>query len=217
MIYKYLVADSKTERDMARAAEPRTDRRAKIAKALYACMSKRGYANTSLKDIAEAAGMTPSHVGYYFDDQAAILEYYATDLCERIISSFPDLDEADPARLVDTIARFCFGEGQLNTDFLGVIQELSGLAVHDARLYEIKREHASAWRSYLEQFFELVEPRNGLTPREAAWLAHAMLVGFDTNSLFDRGLSRETAHELFRRELRALAGFPDAKRRKGPR
>jgi len=202
---------------VARAAEPRADRRAKIAKALYACMSKRGYANTSLKDIAEAAGMTPSHVGYYFDDQAAILEYYAADLCERIVASFPDLDESDPGRLADAIARFCFGEGQLNTAFLGVIQELSGLAVHDARLYEIKREHASAWRAYLEQFFALAKPRNGRIPREAAWLAHAMLVGLDTNTLFDRGLSRETAHELFRRELRTLAGAPDAKRRKGPR
>ena len=202
---------------MARAAEPRVDRRAEIAKALYACMSKRGYANTRLKDIADAAGMTPSHVGYYFDDQAAILEYYATQLCERIVGSFPELDGADPGQLADAIARFCFSEGQLNTAFLGVIQELSGLAVHDARLHQIKREHAAAWRTYLEKFFELARPRNGLSPREAAWLAHAMLVGFDTNTLFDRGLSRETAHELFRRELRALAGVPDAKRKRGSR
>jgi AcrR family transcriptional regulator len=218
MIYKFPVADTKCEdEDMARAAEQRADRRAEIAKALYACMSKRGYANTRLKDIADAAGMTPSHVGYYFDDQAAILEYYAGDLCERIVSGFPDLDEPDPARLTDTIAAFCFGEGQLNTAFLGVIQELSGLAVHDARLHQIKREHAAAWRTYLGAFFARVKPRDGLTPREAAWLAHAMLVGFDTNTLFDRGLSRETAHQLFRRELRALAGVPDGRRRRGSR
>lgn len=202
---------------MARAAEQRADRRAEIAKALYACMSNRGYANTRLKDIADAAGMTPSHVGYYFDDQAAILEYYTTELCERIVGSFPDLDDADPARLADRIAAFCFGESQLNTAFLGVIQELSGLAVHDARLHQIKREHATAWRAYLEEFFERVRPRDGLSPREAAWLAHAMLVGLDTNTLFDRGLSRETAHELFRRELRTLAGVPDPRRRKGSR
>ncbi len=196
---------------MARAAEPRSDRRAEIARALYACMSKRGYANTSLKDIADAAGMTPSHVGYYFDDQSAILEYYAVGLCERIVGSFPDLGEPDANRLVDSVVDFCFGDGQLNTAFLGVIQEISGLAVHDAELNEIKTEHATAWRRYLEALFQRLGTDLAQTPREAAWLAHALLVGLDTNTLFDRSLSRESARELFRGALRALAGSSEAR------
>jgi AcrR family transcriptional regulator len=191
---------------VARAAEQRTDRRAQIARALYDCISKQGYANTSLRDIAARAGMSPSHVGYYFDDQAAILEYYVLGLCERIVGSFPDLREPDPQRLIDAVASFCFGEGQLNSDFLGVVQEISGLAVHDPRLHEIKASHAEAWRRYLEEFFERVSPVSGMKPREAAWLAHALIVGFDTNSLFDRTLPREAAHALFRDTLRALTG-----------
>lgn len=192
---------------VARAEQERTDRRTLIAKALYQCISKQGYANTSLKDIADRAGMSPSHVGYYFDDRAAILEYYALGLCEQIVGGFPDLGEPDTSKLTDAIASFCFGEGQLNTAFLGVIQELSGLAVHDPRLREIKAEHATAWRKYLEAFFERAKPANGLAPRKAAWLVHAILVGFDTNTLFDRSLSREAAHELFRGTLRALVGL----------
>jgi AcrR family transcriptional regulator len=192
---------------VARTAQERTHRRTLIAKALYHCISKQGYANTSLKDIADRAGMSPSHVGYYFEDRAAILEYYALGLCEQIVGGFPDLVEPDTSTLADAIASYCFGEGQLNTAFLGVLQELSGLAVHDPRLREIKAEHATAWRKYLEAFFERAKPANELTPRKAAWLMHAILVGFDTNTLFDSSLGRESAHELFRGTLRALAGL----------
>jgi AcrR family transcriptional regulator len=192
---------------MARAAEPRVDRRAEIARALYRCMSKRGYANTTLKDIAEAAGMTPSHVGYYFDDQAAILEYYALGLCERIVGGFPDLAEPEAGRLLDSVVDFCFGAGQLNSEFLGVIQELSGLAVHDGRLNRIKTEHASAWRHYFEALFQRLGSQRGLAARDAACTAHALLVGLDTNSLFDRALTREAARALFRAALGTLAGL----------
>jgi len=192
---------------MARAAPQRDDRRGLIAKALYRCISRKGYANTSLRDVAEQAGMSASHVGYYFDNKASILEYYAVQVCEQNLASLPDLGEPDLGRLIDAIATFCLGEGQTSTGMLGMIQELTGLAVHDPRLHEIKAKHTTAWRAYLESVFERARLTQGLTAREAAWLAHAMLVGLNTNALFDRGLDLAVAHGLFRRALRELAGL----------
>ena len=125
----------------------------------------------------------------------------ALPIAEPPSSTCPS-DLADSAR-----ATFCFGKGQLNTDFLGVIQQISGLAVHDARLRKIKSNHSTAWRKYLEAFFKRAEPTGGLGPREAARLAHAVLVGLGTNALFDRGLRGQAAHALFRSALRGLAGL----------
>ena len=194
---------------VAKAAPPRTDRRTLIAKALYDCIAEKGYANTTLADIAERAGMSPSHVGYYFDNKAAILEYYAGWLYEKVGDRLPSLRESDPEALVDRLASFRFGEGQMSTRFLGVIQEFSGLAVHDDRFHEIKSAHVTDWQKYFERFFERVSPGAGLTPREAGALAHAVAVGLDTNTLFDPDLSREEARLLFRRALRMLAGLDD--------
>jgi AcrR family transcriptional regulator len=194
---------------VAKAAPPRTDRRILIAKALYDCIAEKGYANTTLADVAERAGMSPSHVGYYFDNKAAILEYYAGWLYEKVGGRLPGLRESDPEVLIDRLASFRFGEGQMSTQFLGVIQEFSGLAVHDARFHEIKSEHVADWQKYFERLFEGISPRPGLTPREAGSLAHAVAVGLDTNTLFDPGLSREEARQLFRRALRMLAGLDD--------
>jgi AcrR family transcriptional regulator len=195
---------------MARAAPQRDDRRGRIATALYRCISRQGYANTSLANVADEAGMSPSHVGYYFDNKAAILEYYGAAICEQNLAALPDPGEPDLERLLDALARFCLGAGQTSTGLLGVIQELTGLAVHDPRLHQIKAKHSTAWREYLESLFERAKRPAGITAREAAWLAHAILVGLNTNALFDRALDRERAHGLFRGALRALAGVDES-------
>ncbi|MDJ0865933.1 MAG: TetR/AcrR family transcriptional regulator [Myxococcota bacterium] len=191
---------------MPRAAASRPDRRREIARALYACMRQQGYARTTLKDIAARAGMSPSHVGYYFENQAAILEYYGERVCEQNLGALPDLDAGDFEALLERIAAFCFEAGQTSPGLLRVIQELTGLAVHDPRLRAIKSRHTVAWRGYLEELFRRA-PRLRLPAREAALQAHALLVGLNTNAVFDDALDRARAHALFHRELRALAGL----------
>ena len=198
---------------MPRAAAQRDDRRGRISRALYRCISEQGYANTSLKDIADCAGMSPSHIGYYFDNKAAILEYYAAAICHQNLAALPDPKEPDLERRIDELADFCLGSGQINTALLGVIQELTGLAVHDAKLHEIKAQHARAWREHLESFFAGVALRPGLSANEAARLTHAILVGLNTNTLFDSGVSRKQAHELFRQAIRELACVQPARGR----
>lgn len=47
-----------------------------IFKALHDCIVEQGYARTSLTDVARAAGMSPSHLLYYFPGKDAILEDY---------------------------------------------------------------------------------------------------------------------------------------------
>ena len=202
---------------MPRAAPQRDDRRGRITRALYHCISEKGYANTTLKDIADRAGMSPSHIGYYFDNKAAILEHYAAAICHQHLSSLPDPEEPDLERRIDALADFCLGPGQMNTALLGVIQELTGLAVHDERLHQIKAHHARAWREHMECFFGDVTLAPGLSAKDAARVTHAILVGLNTNTLFDSGVSRSQAHELFRQALRGLVGVREKGRRRNAR
>ena len=193
---------------MARAASVRTDRRDAISRALYECIIDQGYANTTLTDVAARAGMSPSHVGYYFADKADILIHYTRWLCDRIVAGFPAFDGSrSPADLIDEVAAFCFDEGQPNTEFLGVVQELSGLAVHDEALREIKSQHTQQWHRFLQTLFDTVPPVAGLDARDAARIAHALLAGLDTNTVFDPTLSRGAAQQLFRETLRTITGL----------
>ena len=193
---------------MAKAARARPDRRREIARALYECIRRQGYAQTTLKDIAARAGMSPSHVGYYFENQAAILEYYAEAVCAQNLRLLPDPSEPDLGALLDRIADFCFAEGQTSHGLLGMIQELGGLAVHEPRLHEIKSRHSTQWREYLERVFQRADTQG--SPRDAAFEAHALMVGLSTNTFFDEGLDRASALALFRQGLRSIARLDEA-------
>ena len=196
---------------MAKAAINKLDRREHIARALYLCISNKGYANTSLKDIAEQAQMSPSHLGYYYDNKAAILEDYAERICLNTLDALPDLDSTDAHRLIETLAAFCLGPGQMSLELSGVIQEITGLAVHDTRLNKIKAQHSKDWHNYLTQFFMLVPPRKGLNTQAAAWQLHASIVGLNTNLLYDKGLNRAQALELLCSSMYFLTGLKQKK------
>lgn len=56
-------------------------RREAIVEALRVSMVKKGYAKTSLVDIAKTAELSPSHVLYYFRDKEAVLD----ELCDQIL------------------------------------------------------------------------------------------------------------------------------------
>src|ERR1700722_13253130 len=57
------------------------ERRADIVDALRRRIIEKGYAQTSLADIATAAGISPSHLLYYFPNKEAVLE----ELCDQVL------------------------------------------------------------------------------------------------------------------------------------
>ena len=69
------------------------DRRGKIVTALYRCMAKKGYAATTLCDIAEEAGMTSSHLLYYYPGKEAILEAFFRAVTKRIEKEIAELKD----------------------------------------------------------------------------------------------------------------------------
>ena len=191
---------------MAKAVATKPDRRSIISNALFRTMGRKGYAHSSLKDIALEANMTPSHIRYYFDNKAAILEYLATSICHQTLEGFPDLETADKTSLIANLTSFCLGPGQMSINLLGAIQEITGLAVHDKTLFKIKSQHAKHWHGYLEHFFKKINCRKGLDPETAAWQLHASILGLNTNLVFDGSLKRAQAYDLLHAQILFLAG-----------
>lgn len=70
----------------ARAAEPRAaiDRRAQILEAARSVLSRQGYAETSMKDIAAEAGVAPGLLHYYFESKEEILFQVVEGLSHEI-------------------------------------------------------------------------------------------------------------------------------------
>jgi AcrR family transcriptional regulator len=195
------------------SAPPRGDARRKtILQALHACVLERGYSKTTLADIAQAAGMYPSHLLYYFNGKEAILEQYFLDVAEKILVRLKSFTGEEPRRQIDMLANLFFaGEGIRKSEF-GFMLECFGVAVNDHVLREEKSELDRTCKNLLIQLFEKTPARTMKSPKDCAEVAYAMLIGLRSAVYFDEQLSLPEAYRLFHSSVRSLAGLDEARR-----
>lgn len=186
------------------------DRRERIASGLDRCIRKRGYAASTLSEIAAAAGMSPSHVHYYFDGKAAILAYHFENLCENLLEAVRPFASAAPRAQIEALTNLFFGDPRTSPEAVGVYLEIFGVAVHSDRVRATKTRWDREMRRYFQQLFALAPRAAGLSAETAAELAFALLMGLRTNAYFDDSRDLASARELFRAELLRLAGFAPA-------
>jgi AcrR family transcriptional regulator len=195
--------------NLAEATSAR-DRRGKIVLALYRCMAKKGYAATTLCDIADEAGMSSSHLLYYFPGKEAILEAFFKAVTDRIDKQVAELEDADPEAQIDGIADlFLSGRGLRKVD-QGVMLDLYGQAVQNKAMRRVKVSHDRRIKQMFVKLFERTPLASDTTAEEAAQSAYAMLLGLRGNSFYDSQLTPAEANRLFRKTLYRLAGLSPA-------
>jgi len=187
-----------------------TRRRQKIFAALRKCIIDKGYSTTTLADIAREAEMSPSHLLYYFSDKSDILSQYFDNVSTRIKERLQEF-RAEPAlRRIELFSRLFFSGKALPKTEIGFMLECFGVAVHDSELQQQKTELDRFCKDYLSALFEeLGESEEGAA--YSAEVSYALLVGLRTAVYFDRGLSVDKAHQIFRDEMLKLAQSSDAK------
>jgi len=188
--------------------EKRGDKAQKlILQALHDCIIAKGYAKTTLADIAKLAGMYASHLLYYFDGKDGILEQYFQNVAEQFVERIGGFRADSPERQIDLIADVFFAGHGFTKSEIGFMLECFGAAVNDAVLKREKTEFDRWFKSYLTELFEQT-PRGFVSgSRDSAEVAFAMLIGLRTAVYFDERLELRKAHRLFRTTMRTIAGF----------
>jgi len=183
------------------------DRRGKIVLALYRCMARKGYAATTLSDIADEAGMSSSHLLYYYSGKEAILEAFFKAVTNRIEKQVSELRVCQPEAQIEAIADMFLSTRGLRKVDQGVMLDLYGQAVQNKVMRRIKIAHD---RRVKDMFVELFEqtPRSPETSAEdAAQCAYATLVGLRANSFYDTQCGASESNRLFKQTLFRLAGL----------
>lgn len=189
------------------------DRRAKIVGALYRCMGRRGYAATTLSEIASEAEMSSSHLLYYFPGKDAIL----VELFKRVCQGFTDAVESlpdEPAARLDALAELFLGERRGGKRERSVMIDLFGQTVKNRELRKLNIAHDREVLTTLVDVFERTPLSGDTTAQDAAQSAHAMLLGLRAKSAYDPACDHAQAHRLFRLTLYRLAGLPLPKQRR---
>ena len=133
---------------MPASAPPRTDTRARIVEAALRLFSERGTARVSMRELADAAGVTVPGLYYHFDSKAALIKavYEARGLGSGLRA--PDLTDLPAGgtvhdRIVEQ-ARREFDRLVADAEFLRLMQRESVLGDQDARA--VGRALGVQWR-----------------------------------------------------------------------
>ena len=179
-------------------------RRQTILKALHDCVIERGYPKTTLANVARAAGMSPSHLLYYFSGTDAILAHFFADVSRRIVERLEGFRDESPDRQIHLLAELFFAGKGISKSEVGFMLECFGVAVHDDQLHREKAALDRYCKTYLQRLFER-SPHGAFKARESAEIAYAILVGLRTAAYFDEQLGPEQARHLFDSEMLRLA------------
>jgi AcrR family transcriptional regulator len=184
-------------------------RRVRILAAFHECIISKGYAKTTLRDVARAAEMSASHLLYYFPGKDTILEHYFENVAQRIVGRIESFGTESPEKQIDLLADLFFAGKGITRSEIGFMLECFGVAVHDKHLRRDKKELDRACKAYLKGLFEqsACDPKNA---RAYAEISYAMLIGLRTAAYFDKRLGLPKARKLFHKQMLNLAGFSQA-------
>jgi AcrR family transcriptional regulator len=151
-------------------ARPRIgdERREEILAAFEGCVVHKGFAKTTLIDVAEAAGQPRALVRYFIGNRADMVSALIDRLLERGETQFRQLPKDGSAeQALDIVLDRIFADETTNI----VIMELWHLSLRDAAL------RARLAAIYDRVIFEIAALIDGPDPRDRAFSAVAMAFG----------------------------------------
>lgn len=154
-----------------------TDLRETIIKKADELFREQGYAATSIKQIAKAAGCTTAALYYYFEEgKSQILREVALSVSADVVRIFESVTE--PASLEDLLDQIGTAIARTMPD---VLKRINWISAELSRLDQKERMHIHvqqrklqhAIRKKLERFIEDEEEAN-----ELAWLMFCAYIGY---------------------------------------
>jgi len=183
------------------------EQRRHIMQALHRCIRRKGYAFTSLRDLAEEAGMSASHVRYYFDGKDVVLEYYLEQFIQIVRNDLDEIAALPVETRIVAIADRFFGD-RVSRDRIGVLFEIFGIAIHNKRMHALKAGHDDQVLQIIRATLTDATKGSPETIEDDAIALHALLVGLSTNMLFNPDQNVAIGRRLFLASFRRQAGLP---------
>jgi AcrR family transcriptional regulator len=183
------------------------DRRGQIALAMDACIRDKGYAATTLTDIAIRARMSPSHIRYYFESREEILEFYLAAICDQLVRDIEAIPRKTPVRWVKDFTAYFIANPELSRPTVMLMVEIFAVSAHNPKLMKIKTKYDAFIRKTFADFFEWAGTAPGVTPDDAAYRLWVLEGGMKFNSMFQTDFSKEKAGQIFEDEVNRLAGL----------
>ena len=124
----------------------REDRRIQIMEALHDCLIKKPFHRTTIKDIADRAGVNHGLLHYYFENKEDILINYVEFTANKFDLIFDDLfseEFEDPQEEVENFDAKCqwiLNQISFNQEYTRIYTEIWAIALYNEKLKEKLKE-----------------------------------------------------------------------------
>ena len=169
-----------------------TDTREKILQAAFTVLSQQGYENTSIKDIAEQAGVAQGLIHYYYKSKQllvlAVLEY----VCAKVEVGGGVEGEAGALQAFEQQKEVLHSSADTNALYI----QLIGVGLHDSVIGAGVREFIRTERLHVEEIARQVLHERELDPTPARGIAGvvwAAILGIMVQKLVDPEFNSDEA------------------------
>ena len=150
-----------------------TETRDKILEAAFTVLSRQGYENTSIKDIAEEAGVAQGLIHYHFKSKQQMVMQVLLEVCAKMEVYGQSAGEA---AALEAFANFkALLRSRRDTHSLYV--QLIGVGLHDAEIGAGIRDNIRQERGRVEELVHQVLAQRELDPTPARAIAGAVWAG----------------------------------------
>jgi AcrR family transcriptional regulator len=168
-----------------------SDNRSKILEAAFAVLSREGYENVSIKDIAEEAGVAQGLVHYYFKSKQQLVLSVLFEVCKK-------MDVYGVEGTQGALAAFEHFKALLHTrgDAHTLYIQLIGVGLHDKEIGAGIRENISTERGKVEQLARQVLAEREADPTPAGAIAGAVwggVIGIMVQKMVDPDFNSDAA------------------------
>ena len=168
------------------------DTRRRIVEAARQTVIQRGYEQTSIKEIAAAAGVAPGLLHYYFRSKEDLLIAAIERACKEAEESFGHLSGLEAAQAGLQKLK------EQNNDVALLFLEMVSVGLHNPRVAAAVRELINADRAYIEGLARALIPER--PPAEQSALAAVVwsgMIGIHIQRLFDPDLDIDAVVDAF--------------------
>jgi TetR/AcrR family fatty acid metabolism transcriptional regulator len=184
-----------------------SQRRRQIMQAVMTCISEDGLERTTMRAVAEKAGVSTGTLAYYFKNKKELVDAALLDASKQYIEYFDAhrgrRSEGAPATMTRIVEQFLARD---NTD-AGFVLQMIEVGLHNTELRETHQEMIEAGRSMIEKSIEAGKEsglyREDIDAKLAAALLHGVLIWWGSELIWN-ATSEELAHEATMLAVRLL-------------
>jgi TetR/AcrR family fatty acid metabolism transcriptional regulator len=173
-------------------------------KAVMASIAEDGLEKTTMRNVAQRAGVSTGTLAYYFRDKEDLVDAALLDASEQYMERFrSEHRPSGPAALEDLVERFLNPDNAKAAFVLQMIE----VGLHNSQLRSAHQEMIEAGRDMIEKSIrvgiEMGHYRDDIDPKLAAALLHGVLIWWGSELIWN-ATSGELAMDVSRLSLRLI-------------